>query len=87
MHRFLIVLCTIVGALMFPWWVPLLFSVYGAIRFRWYLEALFAGLIIDSMYGTHALFGIFGTATLIALVLIVALMFFRRHIRYETFSS
>ncbi|GMU74118.1 MAG: hypothetical protein AMXMBFR44_3170 [Candidatus Campbellbacteria bacterium] len=83
MLRYLIAFCTIVSAFMFPWWTALLFSLYGAFRFPWFLEALVAGLIIDSVYGTHTVLGVPGIATVTALCIVGAMMFFRRYVRYE----
>jgi hypothetical protein len=87
MHRYIIAGCLILSAFVLPWWVTLLIALYGAFRFSWFFEALIAGLIIDSMYETHAIWGISGFATLLACLIVLSMTFIRRHIRHDSFSS
>lgn len=87
MQRVTIAFCLIVGAFILPWWATLLLALYGAFRFPLFVEALVAGVIIDTLYGTHELFGIPGVATLSAVGISAFMMFIRRHIRHESFSA
>ncbi len=34
-----------------PWWVVFIVGIIGAIFFQWYLELIFAGVVIDIMFG------------------------------------
>jgi len=54
--RILSGIVVIVSAIIFPWWVSVIFAVAGLFYFGNFYEVLIVGLILDTLYGSHIFF-------------------------------
>ncbi len=87
MERAALVLCVFLLSLLFPWWVFMVAIAFASFRFPIFLEGVVVAALYDMLYATHPVFGVRFFTTAIAVVLCFGMLFIRRYIRYDAFSS
>jgi len=70
--RILVDVILVVGAFLLPWWVTAILGLAALFYFKNFYEAIAIGLVLDSIYGTSAIFNSFPyLLTMSALVLVL----------------
>jgi hypothetical protein len=65
-----------------PWWMTFIFLLIAVIYFNFYYEAVFAGFLLDSLYGSPNFFSKF-IFTLIFGLLILVIEFLKKRLRFN----